>query len=165
MCRGGGGGGGDGDVANQEGRRDKADRLVPPTQEPARGTAAACPWGSRRGGLWHTQHRSRSPPLRGPPRRPCPKSPLTASVSLLQSVSHHQKHVSVVFIMSSPLDCKIHWAGTIPQSPGTWHLTWLASAVEKSSCKLAPSESLLGAGSWSKESTWINQPAFTRLPE
>ena len=42
-----------------------------------------------------------------------------------QSVSHHQKHVSVVFIMSSLLDCKIHRAGAAPQSPGTWHLTRL----------------------------------------
>lgn len=125
MCRRGGGGGGDGDGANQEGRRDEADHLVPPTQEPARGTAAACPWGSRRGGLWHTGHERSSPPLRGPPRRPCLKSPLSASASLLQSVSHHQKHVSVVFIMSSLLDCKIHRAGAAPQSPGTWHLTRL----------------------------------------
>ena len=37
---------GDGDPRRKTGR----DRLVPPTQEPAQGRAAACPWGSRRWG-------------------------------------------------------------------------------------------------------------------
>ena len=37
---------GDGEPRRKTGR----DRLVPPTQEPAQGTAAACPWGSRRWG-------------------------------------------------------------------------------------------------------------------
>ena len=37
---------GDGEPRRKTGR----DRLVPPTQEPAQGRAAACPWGSRRWG-------------------------------------------------------------------------------------------------------------------
>lgn len=120
---------GEGGMGNPEGRRDETALCLRPKNQPgeqrqrARGGA-----GGGAGGLWHIRPRRRSPPLRGPPR-PCPESPPTMSVSL-QSASHHQKRVSVLFTMPSPsggdrrpITRHPTWRPPLSRSlPVSWHL-------------------------------------------
>lgn len=138
-------------------RKTRRDCLVPPTQEPARGTAAACPWGSRRRGGGALAHKAQEKVTSS--ERPS---------QTLSGVSSHNVCVSPKRVSPSETRfCPIYHAFPIGRGPPPNHPApdLAASAVKKSSCKLAPSERLLGAGSRPKEATCINQPAFTRLPE
>lgn len=148
---------GEGGTGNPEGRQDETALCLRPKNQPreqrqrARGGAG----GGAGGALAHkAQEKVTSS------ERPSQTLSGVSSHSVCVSPS---KRVSP----SETRFCPIYHAFPIGQGPPPNHPApdLADSAVEKFSCKLAPSERLLGAGSRPKEATCINQPAFTRLPE